>query len=130
MLHNSGGHHQGKELSTWPNMASSSECITSFVTMGQATLEQIKEEEASFYGASEETEDFHMPTTDDDSEEVFLSEDEAQSSRFITSMSTPSGSAVPLNSMTQKWLGNLRKGVDVVNSAMSNSMFLRSRNID
>jgi len=63
-------------------MASSSECITSFVTMDQATLEQIREEEASFYGDSEETEDFDMPTTDDDSEEVFLSEDEAQSSRF------------------------------------------------
>ena len=82
-------------MAWFPNTASSSECIASFVTTDQATLEQIREEEASFYGASEETEDFDMPTTDDDSDEVFLSEDEAQSSRFITSMSTPSGSAVP-----------------------------------
>ena len=36
-----------------------------------------------------------MPTTDDDSDEVFLSEDKDQSSRSIISMSTPSGSAVP-----------------------------------
>ena len=37
-----------------------------------------------------ETVDSDMPTSDDDSDEVFLSEDEAQSRRSITLMSTPS----------------------------------------
>ena len=53
-------------------MASSSECIASSVIADQATLEQIREEEASFYGTSEEAVDSDMPTSDDDSDEVFL----------------------------------------------------------
>ena len=84
------------------SMASSSECIASSVIADQATLEQIREEEASFYGTSEEAVDSDMPASDDDSDEVFLSEDEAQSRRSITSMRTPSGSVAPGPSTTSQ----------------------------
>ena len=67
-----------------------------------ALLEQIREEEASFYGTSEEAVDSDMPTSDDDSDEIFLSKDEAQSCRSITSMSTPSGSVAPGPSTTSQ----------------------------
>ena len=84
-------------------MAACSECVASSVVGDKETLDQIRLENAEFYGALSSEEEDHLGEEDHSAvdandtvdEELSLSEDEASTRREITSMSVPSGAAGP-----------------------------------